>query len=155
MLLTIRFHLGNMPKYLHYSGDCKLSRLPSPYRHSSHESKRFRSRSPPTSHRRHEDHRQSLNEPISLPFNAYHISKHDLSYFRPVFVLYLDIQKQFMIEDLSEDEVRGRWKSFVNKWYVCLNLYHSETRKPCRRWRLTRVRNRGELAEGWYDPRTV
>ncbi|KAL9112119.1 MAG: hypothetical protein Q9227_003496 [Pyrenula ochraceoflavens] len=35
------------------------------------------------------------------------------------------------MEDLSSDEVKGRWKSFVGKW------------------------NRGELAEGWYDPKTL
>ena len=34
-----------------------------------------------------------------------------------MFALYLDIQKQLDIEDLSEAEVKGRWKSFVNKWY--------------------------------------
>jgi hypothetical protein len=32
------------------------------------------------------------------------------------------------LDDLDEREARGRWKSFVGKW------------------------NRGELAEGWYDP---
>lgn len=37
------------------------------------------------------------------------------------------MQKLINIDDLSETEVRGRWKSFVGKW------------------------NRGELAEGWYD----
>jgi hypothetical protein len=33
-----------------------------------------------------------------------------------MFALYLDIQKQKYIDDLDEDEVRGRWKSFVGKW---------------------------------------
>lgn len=33
-----------------------------------------------------------------------------------MFALYLDIQKQRDIEELSEDEVKGRWKSFMNKW---------------------------------------
>lgn len=33
--------------------------------------------------------------------------------------MYLDIQKGIIIEDLPEEEVKGRWKSFVNKWYVC------------------------------------
>ncbi|TKA77364.1 hypothetical protein B0A49_01503 [Cryomyces minteri] len=47
-----------------------------------------------------------------------------------MFALYLDIQKQKVLDDLSEEEVKGRWKSFVGKW------------------------NRGELAEGWYDPAT-
>ncbi|KAK5955178.1 hypothetical protein OHC33_003858 [Knufia fluminis] len=48
-----------------------------------------------------------------------------------MFALYLDIQKHHDIEDLAEDEVKGRWRSFMNKW------------------------NRGELAEGWYDPITL
>ncbi|GME41092.1 hypothetical protein GTA08_BOTSDO06090 [Neofusicoccum parvum] len=48
-----------------------------------------------------------------------------------MFALYLDIQKQLVLEDLDGDEAKGRWKSFVGKW------------------------NRGELAEGWYDPATL
>ncbi|MCJ1250199.1 hypothetical protein MMC30_007425 [Trapelia coarctata] len=48
-----------------------------------------------------------------------------------MFALYLEIQKQLVLEDLPEKEARGRWKSFVGKW------------------------NRGELAEGWYDPATL
>jgi hypothetical protein len=61
---------------------------------------------------------RSLTSPpiASLPFGAQPISKRDLPYFRPMFELYLDIQKQKVIEDLSEDEVKGRWKSFVGKW---------------------------------------
>ncbi|KAI9815299.1 MAG: hypothetical protein M1827_002779 [Pycnora praestabilis] len=47
-----------------------------------------------------------------------------------MFGLYLDIQKQLILEDLQDAEVKGRWKRFVGKW------------------------NRGELAEGWYDPST-
>lgn len=35
-----------------------------------------------------------------------------------MFGLYLDIQKQIDIEDLDEAEIKGRWKSFVNKWYA-------------------------------------
>lgn len=33
-----------------------------------------------------------------------------------MFGLYLDIQKRKDIEELSNDELKGRWKSFVNKW---------------------------------------
>ncbi|KAI9864342.1 MAG: hypothetical protein M1813_003262 [Trichoglossum hirsutum] len=47
-----------------------------------------------------------------------------------MFGLYLDIQKRLILEDLDEDEIKGRWKRFVDRW------------------------NRGELAEGWYDPST-
>ncbi|KIW18449.1 hypothetical protein PV08_02737 [Exophiala spinifera] len=48
-----------------------------------------------------------------------------------MFALYLDIQKQIDIDALDETEVKGRWKSFVSRW------------------------NRGDLAEGWYDPKTL
>jgi peroxin-14 len=33
-----------------------------------------------------------------------------------MFALYLDVQKNILIEDLAEDEVKGRWKSFIGKW---------------------------------------
>ncbi|KAI9832904.1 MAG: hypothetical protein M1819_003934 [Sarea resinae] len=65
-----------------------------------------------------------------LPYGAQKLSKHDLGPYQPMFALYLDIQKGLFFEDLDEREVRGRWKAFVGKW------------------------NRGELAEGWYDPAT-
>ena len=47
-----------------------------------------------------------------------------------MFGLYLDLQKNKDIDELSSDEVKGRWKSFIGKW------------------------NRAELSEGWYDPTT-
>ncbi|KAL4991299.1 hypothetical protein BDW68DRAFT_174161 [Aspergillus falconensis] len=68
---------------------------------------------------------------ITLPFQARELRKRDLETYEPMFALYLDIQKGKILEDLSEEEVKGRWKSFVGKW------------------------NRGELAEGWYDPATL
>ncbi|KAK2750974.1 hypothetical protein FQN57_000049 [Myotisia sp. PD_48] len=68
--------------------------------------------------------------PVILPFNAGPLSKHDLSQYRSVFGMYLDIQKSIDINELDERELKGRWKSFVGKW------------------------NRGELAEGWYDQTT-
>jgi hypothetical protein len=45
--------------------------------------------------------------------------------------MYLDIQKGLALEKLSNGEIKGRWKRFVSRW------------------------NRGELAEGWYDPSTL
>ncbi|KAI1629359.1 hypothetical protein EDD37DRAFT_48553 [Exophiala viscosa] len=93
----------------------------SPRRHEARPS-RHRSRSP----------RQRHHVPATaLPLNAQEISKHDLPSYRNMFALYLDIQKQMDIDDLTETEVKGRWKSFVGKW------------------------NRGELAEGWYEPKTL
>ena len=88
-----------------------------------------------------------------LPLHAARLSKHDYATYKPMFGLYLDIQKQLVLEDLSEDEVRGRWKSFVGKWYATNPriIKHSIFRFIG----LTFVRNRGELAEGWYDPSTL
>ncbi|KAI4281489.1 MAG: hypothetical protein L6R38_003659 [Xanthoria sp. 2 TBL-2021] len=48
-----------------------------------------------------------------------------------MFGLYLDIQKQLVLDELDGKELKGRWKRFVGRW------------------------NRGELAEGWYDPQTL
>ncbi|KOS39031.1 hypothetical protein ACN38_g10156 [Penicillium nordicum] len=117
-------------------------------RHRPRESSRSRSRSPHRSdrhrsdrhHRHSEDkerghherrHRDASAKPIVLPYQARELSGRDLKIYEPMFGMYLDIQKGKYIEDLSEDEVRGRWKSFTQKW------------------------NRGELAEGWYDPVTL
>ncbi|KAL7817586.1 hypothetical protein V8C44DRAFT_242163 [Trichoderma aethiopicum] len=82
-------------------------------------------------HHHHHHHSSSRTEkPIAaeLPYGARHLSKDDLKAFEPLFAEYLSLQKQLDIADMDEREVRGRWKSFVGKW------------------------NRGELAEGWYDP---
>lgn len=95
---------------------------------SPHEPRReHRSRAP----RRHSHrHYSSKNEvkPVRLPFKQEPLRKRDYGAYRNVFADYLDLQKSIQIEDLSEEETRGRWKSFLGKW------------------------NRGELAEGWYDP---
>lgn len=56
--------------------------------------------------------------------------KNDIDAYKTLLGHYLDVQKQLTIEELSGDELKGRWKSFLGKW------------------------NRGELAEGWYDPIT-
>ena len=65
---------------------------------------------------------------MALPFSARQLSKDDLLVFKQLFGYYLSVQKQLELNDIDEREVKGRWKSFVGKW------------------------NRGELAEGWYDP---
>ncbi|KAL2369118.1 hypothetical protein BDBG_06367 [Blastomyces gilchristii SLH14081] len=92
-----------------------------------------RSRSPERRNRKHsrrEQERRAVAAPVTLPFDARPLSKHDLQLLEPMFALYLDIQKNIDITDLDKREVKGRWKSFMGKW------------------------NRGELAEGWYDPST-
>ena len=59
-------------------------------------------------------------EPRPLPFGARELSRHhDLEGYRPLFGLYLDVQKRIELADLEDQEVKGRWKSFVNKWYGC------------------------------------
>ncbi|KAH8695359.1 hypothetical protein BGW36DRAFT_382536 [Talaromyces proteolyticus] len=80
--------------------------------------------------RRHKDLSPVSAAPPVLPYNARQLSKGEFSRFEPMFAMYLDIQKGMVLEDLSEKEMKGRWKSFIKRW------------------------NRGELAEGWYDPST-
>ncbi|KAF9631951.1 hypothetical protein BFW01_g2813 [Lasiodiplodia theobromae] len=145
----------------HHRRHATRSRSRSPRRdddndHRSRRSHRTRSRSrshSPHSRRSHHHHHRSHHRheskhagttarsskpssssaaPTTLPFSARPLSKHgDYRRYKPMFALYLDIQKQLVLEELPETEVKGRWKSFVGKW------------------------NRGELAEGWYDPVTL
>lgn len=84
--------------------------------------------------RRHHHHAKRSDKvapavAAELPFQARHLSyKHDYDAFTALFAYYLDIQKAMDFYALDAHEARGRWKSFVNKW------------------------NRGQLAEGWYEP---
>ncbi|RKF65751.1 hypothetical protein OnM2_003003 [Erysiphe neolycopersici] len=68
--------------------------------------------------------------PPTLPYDSHPLVKDDFKEYKYTFALYLDIQKNKILEDLDEKETKGRWKSFMHKW------------------------NRGELSEGWYDPST-
>lgn len=112
------------------------------HRHHSHDAA---SRSPVPDddrkrHHHHHHHRRHRTKPAAaaaatrdtpadLPSGARPLSyKHDLDAFTPLFAYYLDVQKNLDFYELGSQQARGRWKSFVNKW------------------------NRGELAEGWYDP---
>lgn len=128
------------------------SRSRSPKRDSHKRSHRSRSADKRSHHRHHHRHHHhskhhtprderergrkdaaKLEEPplpLILPFKAAKLSKRDLRSHRAIFASYLDIQKNKDIFALPEDEVRGRWKSFIGHW------------------------NSGELAEGWYDPQT-
>ncbi|KAJ5095519.1 hypothetical protein NUU61_004875 [Penicillium alfredii] len=121
-----RSHHGHSHSHRHRH----RSRSRSPHRSDRHRSDRH--------HRRHDRHRDGDRhgrelpaQPVVLPFQAQELSRRDLEAYEPMFAMYLDIQKGLFIEDLNEEEVKGRWKSFVRKW------------------------NRGELAEGWYDPSTL
>jgi hypothetical protein len=55
---------------------------------------------------------------VVLPYQARELSRRDLEVYEPMFAMYLDIQKGKFIEDMKEEEVKGRWKSFIHKWYA-------------------------------------
>ncbi|KAM3065120.1 hypothetical protein ACMFMG_006120 [Clarireedia jacksonii] len=105
------------------------SRSRSPRRHHSH-SHSYRKRSPHSKHHRSKGANDSI-APHSLPFNSPQLTKHDYDFYKPMFALYLDMQKGIFLDELGDTEIKGRWKSFIGKW------------------------NRGELSEGWYDPSTL
>lgn len=94
------------------------SRSRSPHRSHGHRSDRH--------HRRHDRHRdrhehrskEAPAQPVVLPLGARELSRRDLETHEPMFAMYLDIQKGILIEDLKEEELKGRWKSFVQKWFV-------------------------------------
>lgn len=92
----------------------------SPAEAHEHRSKRRRSQSAERhGHRSHKRRSHSPPaKPVRLPLNARPLSKHDLSEYRATFALYLDIQKNIDLDELEADEVKGRWKSFMGKWYV-------------------------------------
>lgn len=80
-----------------------------------------RSRSPTSHHHHHVSRKHKRSKPlvsVHLPLQASKLDKYDYEAFKPMFELYLDIQKQKVLEELSDDEVKGRWKSFVGKWYI-------------------------------------
>lgn len=84
----------------------------SPYKHRKEHRRRSEDR-----HRHDQKHvSQTEEKTVTLPFQQRQLSKHDLREYRPMFALYLDIQKQIYVEDLSEEEIKGRWKSFIKKW---------------------------------------
>ncbi|KAF7592504.1 hypothetical protein BBP40_012794 [Aspergillus hancockii] len=142
--MSTRDRSSHRPSQSHKRSDSRSrSRSPNGHRrhhHHHHHHRRDRDREH-HSHRRHHkshdhDHRRrsekpSSSKPVVLPLQARELHKRDLTAYEPMFAMYLDIQKGILIENLSEVEVKGRWKSFINKW------------------------NRGELAEGWYDPSTL
>lgn len=88
-----------------------------PY-HDDNYTRHSRSQSP---HRhRHRSHRtrspQQAHAPMELPYKSRPLTKRDYEVFKPMFALYLDIQKGKVLDDLDEVEVKGRWKSFLGKW---------------------------------------
>ena len=80
-----------------------------------------RSRSPHSRHHHPVSHKHKRSKPPALthlPFQALKLHKHDFEALKPMFELYLDIQKQKVLEELPNDEIQGRWKSFIGKWYI-------------------------------------
>jgi hypothetical protein len=73
-----------------------------------------------TSPNRHSHKRKRSASPRKhvLPSGARPLSKDDFQEYRPLFALYLDVQKTIDVDELSDHEARGRWKSFMKKWYV-------------------------------------
>ena len=113
----------------------KKRRSDDPGSRRAHRTRDDDERRQPAQHRlthKHREESQRSRAPAKpaqeLPFGARHLSKSDFPAFEALFAHFLDIQKQRDIRDMDDREVRGRWKSFLGKW------------------------NRGELAEGWYDP---
>ena len=90
----------------------------SPIEHSR--AKTQRSRSP---HNQSSSKRIVASRPVHLPYQAPQLSKDDSATYKSMFGLYLDIQKHLFLDELPKDEVKGRWKSFIGKWYV---LSHPE-----------------------------
>lgn len=68
------------------------------------------------SHKRNRSPSPRKSAQVALPFQAQRLHKGDLQKYRPLFALYLDAQKKLDLEDLSDRDARGRWKSFLKKW---------------------------------------
>ena len=101
----------------------------SPERQSRHDRKRHhharRSRSPRRDedrhrHKRHRS-RSPAAKPVTLPYKAKPLSKRQFEEYKALFQSYLDIQKHIQLDELDEREAKGRWKSFISRWYVMLD----------------------------------
>jgi hypothetical protein len=116
------------------------------------EERSHRSKSPA----RHTHKRRRSNSPrkVALPSRATPLHKDDFLEYRSLFALYLDVQKSIVLDELSDHEARGRWKSFLKKWYVLVRIRNFQTDLELQDRRLTLMRNHGDLSEGWYDPAT-
>jgi hypothetical protein len=109
----------NMPRH---SGDDEE-------RHNrKHRPRRTRSRSPRTDHhhKRHRSRSPRPAPPAALPYKARQLSKRHYEEYKPLFQSYLDIQKQLNLDELDERETRGRWKSFISRWYAYTSLPNNE-----------------------------
>jgi hypothetical protein len=114
---TILSMSSQLPPY-HEDDRTHPSRSRSPRRHPAHS---HRERSPPR-HHAHQKRKRSPEPasttvvPKELPFNSRQLIKRDYETFKPMFALYLDIQKGKDLQEMDETEIKGRWKSFLGKW---------------------------------------
>ena len=121
-------HHNSLPKLTTAPSECPPDSLHNAkiIAHASHRSRSprhssqhyHRERSP---HRHHHKRRCSpdpttVAAPKELPFHSRQLTKRDYEAFKPMFALYLDIQKGKILEELDETEAKGRWKSFLGKW---------------------------------------
>jgi hypothetical protein len=104
--------MADRTRSYHGDGLARNSRSQSPHRHRAHS---HRTRSPHRSHHKRRHHAPET-APADLPYSSRPLTKRDYPIFRPMFGLYLDIQKGKNLDDLDEVEVKGRWKSFIGKW---------------------------------------
>lgn len=85
----------------------------------SREERSHRSKSPDGhSHKRKRSTSPRKVAKVALPSRAQPLHKDDYQEYRPLFALYLDVQKSLDFDELTDHEARGRWKSFMKKWYV-------------------------------------
>jgi len=100
-------------------------------RESRHDRKRHhyarRSRSPRRDEDRHRHKRHRSRSPVAklvtLPYKAKPLSKRQFEEYKPLFQSYLDIQKNIQLDELDEREAKGRWKSFISRWYVMITTF--------------------------------
>lgn len=89
-------------------------------KHHQHHARRSRSPRDDEDRYRHKRHRSRSPrvKAVALPYKAKPLSRRQYDEYRPLFQSYLDIQKQIQLDDLDEREAKGRWKSFISRWYA-------------------------------------
>ena len=91
--------------------------------HRSHRSRSPRRDDDGHRHKRHRSRSPPVPKTVVLPYKAKPLSKRQYDEYKPLFQSYLDIQKQIQLDDLDERETKGRWKSFVSRWYAPISSY--------------------------------
>ena len=65
---------------------------------------------------RYAEEERLIGDRVFLPWEAKKMPKTLTKRHRPFFAYYLDVQKNLSLDELTPKEVKGRWKSFVEKW---------------------------------------